>query len=170
MAEKENKPKKKIQFEFGKSNKNPKKSKFNFYWIYGILIVIFIGINFIDLGGSAKKALRGEVIEMLKSNDIERIVLVNKEKAEIYIKENELSNAKYEEVRDQGFGGSGPQYYYNITDTKVFDEWVKEAQKDISETERIYYESETRRNWGSDILGWIFPIALILGVWFFIMR
>ena len=169
MAEKDNKKKPKNLFDFGK-DKNQKKNKFNLYWIYGILIVVFLAMNFIDLGGSAKKALRGDVIEMLKSKDVERLVLVNKEKAEIYIKKEELSRSKYEDVKSNGLGSSGPHYYYNITSPEVFDAWFEETQKDIPETDRIYYEPETRRNWGMDILGWILPIALILGVWFLIMR
>ncbi len=169
MAEKDNKKKPQNLFDFGK-DKNQKKNKFNLYWIYGILIVVFLAMNFIDLGGSAKKALRGDVIEMLRSNDVERLVLVNKEKAEIYIKKEELSRSKYEDVKSNGLGSSGPHYYYNITSPEVFDAWFEETQKDIPETDRIYYEPETRRNWGMDILGWILPIALILGVWFLIMR
>ena len=168
MAEKENKSKNKKFFNFGKSE-NPK-SKFNFYWIYGILIVVFLAMNFIDFGGDAKKALRGDVIEMLKDKEVERIVLVNKEKAEIYIKKDELSRPKYEDVKGKGFGSSGPHYYYNVTSPEVFDAWFEETQKDIPVVDRIYYEPETRRNWGMDILGWVLPIALILGVWFLIMR
>jgi len=168
MAEKENKSKNKKFFNFGKSE-NPK-SKFNFYWIYGILIVVFLAMNFIDFGGDAKKALRGDVIEMLKDKEVERIVLVNKEKAEIYIKKDELSRPKYEDVKGKGFGSSGPHYYYNVTSPEVFDAWFEETQKDIPVVDRIYYEQETRRNWGMDILGWVLPIALILGVWFLIMR
>jgi len=168
MAEKENKEKNKKFFNFGKS-KNPK-NKFSFYWIYGILIVVFLAMNFIDFGGDAKKALRGDVIEMLKDKEVERIVLVNKEKAEIYIKKDELSRPKYEDVKGKGFGSSGPHYYYNVTSPEVFDAWFEETQKDIPVVDRIYYEQETRRNWGMDILGWVLPIALILGVWFLIMR
>ena len=32
---------------------NSKKPKFNFYWIYGLLAVIFIGIQFMNWGGGA---------------------------------------------------------------------------------------------------------------------
>ncbi|MCK4639287.1 MAG: ATP-dependent zinc metalloprotease FtsH, partial [Bacteroidales bacterium] len=37
-------------------------------------------------------------------------------------------------------------------------------------TKPVYVENEVRRNWGGDILGWIIPIVVLVGVWFLIMR
>ncbi|MCK4406724.1 MAG: ATP-dependent zinc metalloprotease FtsH [Bacteroidales bacterium] len=147
--------------------KNPK-GKFNFYWIYGILAVIFITIQFMNLGDSAKKTDKRDLIEMLESEDVERIVLINKEKAEIYIKRDKLSRHEYDEVRGKNSGDTGPQFYYNITTPDKFVEWVEEAQH--NSTKPVYVENEVRRNWGGDILGWIIPIVVLVGVWFLIMR
>lgn len=149
-------------------NSNKPKNKFNFYWIYGILAVILIGMQFMDLGGSAKKATWGEVKEMLADNDVERLVLINKERAEIYIKSDRLSKPRYEEVKGGNFGASGPQYFYNITSPDAFEEKVVKAQENVDDP--VYVENETRRNWGIEILGWVVPIAILIGVWFFIMR
>ena len=56
--EKQNTPDKKDSknlFDNFKSDKGDgKKQKFNFYWIYGILAIIFIGTLFMDWDGSAK--------------------------------------------------------------------------------------------------------------------
>ncbi|MCF8228198.1 MAG: ATP-dependent zinc metalloprotease FtsH [Bacteroidales bacterium] len=149
---------------------NKPKGKFNFYWIYGLLAVIIIGLQFMDLGGDATKTTWGEVKEMLADGDVKRLVLINKEKAEIYIKRDALNKERYQEVRDkQGtFGENVPQYYYNITSPESFDDKVMEAQKGIEDP--VYVENETRRNWGMEILGWVIPIGILLLVWFFIMR
>ncbi len=70
----------------GKNSGSPlKKPKFNFYWIYGILLLVFIGLQFMYSGETSKKTNWGELKQMLKDGDVKRIVLVNKEFAEIYI-------------------------------------------------------------------------------------
>ena len=148
--------------------KNPK-NKFNFYWIYGILAVIFIGMQFIDWGTSSEKTEWRDLKEMLISQDVEKIILVNRSKAEIFIKKDKLSYPKYEKVRGkETLGNSTPQYYYNVTSPDKFDEKVVEAQKGLSDP--VYVENEARKDWGSDILGYIVPIAILVGVWFLIMR
>ncbi len=146
------------------------KGKFNFYWIYGLLAIVIIALQFMDLGESATKTTWGDIKEMLSDGDVKRLVLINKEKAEIYIKKDALNKSRYQEVRDkQGtFGESVPQYYYNITSPESFDDKVMEAQKGVEDP--VYVENETRRNWGMEILGWIIPIGILLLVWFFIMR
>lgn len=146
-----------------------KKPKFNFYWIYGILAVIFIGLQFLNLGGDTQKTdWRGLKI-MLEDGHIDRITLVNKEKAEIFIRKENLDEQKYEDVRGGGgFGSQGPNYVYTINSPDKFEEKVDAAQK--NNVDKIYIDSETRRNWGGEVIGWIFPILILVGAWFFIMR
>lgn len=146
-----------------------KKPKFNFYWIYGILAVIFIGLQFLNLGGDTQKTdWRGLKI-MLEDGHIDRITLVNKEKAEIYIRKENLDEQKYKDVRGGGgFGSQGPNYVYTINSPDKFEEKVDAAQK--NNVDKIYIDSETRRNWGGEVIGWIFPILILVGAWFFIMR
>ncbi len=144
------------------------KSKFNFYWIYGILIVVFLAIQFFNWGESAEKANWGELREMLSDGDVQRVVLINKERAEIFIRKDALTKPKYDKVRGGRLGSSGPQYYYNISSPEGFDDKVMAAQQDVEDP--VYIENETRRNWGMEVLGWVIPIALLIGVWFFIMR
>jgi len=145
------------------------RNKFNFYWIYGILILSFLAIQFFNWGGGIEKITWGDFKSMLEKGDIERIVLINKERAEIYIKRDALDKQEYSKYREsQGVGASRPQMYYNITSPETFDNRVMEAQADV--TEPVYVENETRRDWGMEILSWIIPIAILIGVWFFIMR
>lgn len=142
-----------------------KKPKFNFYWIYGILAVIFIGLQFLNLGSDTQKTdWRGLKI-MLEDGHIDRITLVNKEKAEIYIRKENLDEQKYEDVRGGGgFGSQGPNYVYTINSPDKFEEKVDAAQK--NNVDKIYIDSETRRNWGGEVIGWIFPILILVVVSF----
>lgn len=155
------------------SGQNPKggkpKNKINFYWIYGILIISFLAIQFFNWGGGIEKITWGDFKDMLGAGDVKRIVLINKERAEIHLKKDALNRADYEKFRgNSNFSTTGPQFYYNITSPETFDDKVMEAQKNVSEP--VYVENETRRDWGMEILSWIIPIAILIGVWFFIMR
>ena len=151
------------------TGKDPKKSKFNFYWIYGILAVVFIGIQFLNWGGSAEKTDWVSLKMMLKDGDVEKIILVNKEAAEIYILPDRLNMEKYKDVNKGGsLGQQSAHYFYNVSDPAAFEKKVEIAQEGMMD--QVYVESETRHNWGGEILSWIFPIALLVGVWFFFMR
>ena len=146
-----------------------KKPKFNFYWIWAILAAVFIGLQFLNMGETAKKAGWGEVKQMLSRGDVDKIVLVNKETAEIYIKPEEIGKGDYEKVKSNStFGQRSPQYFYNVSSPDKFVDRVEEAQKKLDSP--IYVENEVRHNWGGEILGWLLPFALIIGVWFFFMR
>jgi len=148
----------------------PNKPKFNFYWIYGILAVVLIGLQFINIGNGAKETNWGEVKLMLEEGDISKIVLVNKEFAEIFIKKDRLSKPKYEKVKDGGFGANNPNFIYYITSPDSFKEDISSVQKDFPESEKVYQTNETRKNWGGDLLSWIFPLLILVAAWFFIMR
>jgi len=168
MAENKKPQKKKTTPNIPPKESNPK-NKFNFYWIYGILAVIFIGMQFIDWGTSSEKTEWRDLKEMLIAQDVDKIILVNRSKAEIFIKADKLSYPKYEKVRGkETLGKSTPQYFYNVTSPDKFDEKVQEAQKGLIDP--VYVENETRKDWGSDILGYIIPIAILIGVWLLIMR
>ncbi len=150
------------------TNVKGKKPKFNFYWIYGILALIFILLQIMSWDSGSEKINWGDLKTMISDGDVERIVLVNREQAEIYIKKDQLTRPKYENVRGGSFGSSGAHYYYVITSPDKFEEKISEVQ--INSPNPIYIENETRKNWGGEILGWIFPILILVGAWFFIMR
>lgn len=145
------------------------KPKFNFYWIYGILLVILFGVQFIGLGGEGKQTDWRDLKLMLENNDVSKIVLVNKETAEIFINPNNLSKEIHKDIdANTGFAKNTPHYYYNVGSVDKFYEDVENAQ--INSPDPIYVETEVRHNWGAEVLSWIFPIALLIGVWFFFMR
>lgn len=148
------------------------KPKFNFYWVYGLLAFTFLALQFYNWESGAKRIDKGELLKMLQDQDIEKIDLVNREIAEIFIKADKLS--KYLEKDGQGkttdrsFGAAQPNFIYQIGEVGTFEEDLRRAQENIENP--IYANNVNRRNWTSEIFGWILPILLLVGVWFFIMR
>ncbi|MBC8319113.1 MAG: ATP-dependent zinc metalloprotease FtsH [Bacteroidetes bacterium] len=147
------------------------KSKFNFYWIYGILFIILIGVQFIGLNDDGKQTNWRDLKLMLENNDVSKIILVNKEIAEIFIKSENLSKEMHKDIDDKsGFTKKTPHYYLNVGSVDKFEEDIEKAQYEIPESDKIYVDTENRHNWGAEILSWIFPIAILVGLWFFFMR
>ena len=170
---------KKTDKDKGKTVKDGKpsgKPKFNAYWIYGAVALAILGFQFI-FSGSGNEDISWQRFEreMIQNRDVEKIVVVNKEKAEIYIKPDKLASGRYSDVDSHGFGGipnNGPHFSYTIPSVEVFSADIAEAQEKYSynESEIISVRYETRKNIMGDLLGWIIPLALLVGVWLFIFR
>jgi len=143
--------------------------KFNFYWIYGILFVVLFGVQFIGLNDTGKQTNWRDLKSMLENNDVEKIILVNKETAEIFIKPDKLTLEAHKDIESKsGLNKNTPHYYYTVGSVDKFYENVEAAQS--NSTDPVYVETEMRHNWGAEIISWIFPVALLVGVWFFFMR
>ena len=174
-------------------NNNPKK-KFSFYWLYAVLAIVFIGLQFYNYNGSDTKTITPDkFVKLLQKHYVEKIVIVNKEKAEVYVKQDSLK--KVPEFKDAiakkgtaKTGIKGPHFEFEISSVESFRKDLADAENDILHGDtasaktaidkekilrsfaHITPESETRKNWSGDILGWIIPIGLLLVVWFIIMR
>lgn len=166
MAEEKQQPKNKIPTGLPKS-KIPK-GKFNFYWVYGIVAMIFIALTFTNWGGTIKEIDWGEVKELLVAQDIEKIIVVNQEEAEIFIKKDRLTDPKFEKVKGSGYNGAGPHYTYNIGSYDTFKEDIEKAQEGLPEP--IYIRNEKRHNWSGEVLSWVLPLLILVVVWIVIMR
>ena len=148
-----------------------KPPKFNAYWIYGIIAIVFLIIQFylsnsrgpIDTTWSKVKST------MLANHDVERIVVVNDEKANIYIKKDKVDNYKTE--FENSFvkpSDIGPHFSFNIGSVETFERNLREAQEG-SPTEILpEYKKET--NWLRDVLFSIGPFIIIILVWWWIFR
>lgn len=155
----------------GKKKEDKKSPRFNLYWIYGLIAVILILVQYymntstrpIETNWSEVKT------KMLAENDIERIVVVNEKKANIYIKKSDLQ--KYEQQFSESFSHpskEGPHFTFNIGSVETFERNLREAQKDYEQ--EILPEYKEERNWASEILWTIGPFILIILLWWWIFR
>ena len=102
MAERQNKP---GNYPGGKPGGNkpgpggPIKPKFSSFWIIGAILLVMIGIQFLGSGNNLKEVDSNKFFQILERGDIEKLVIVNKEKVEIYIKQERLSDPVYDDVR-----------------------------------------------------------------------
>ncbi|MES2780014.1 MAG: ATP-dependent zinc metalloprotease FtsH [Bacteroidota bacterium] len=157
--------------------KMPPVPKFNFYWIYGIIAVIFLVIQFMPHDVSLKTTWYKVQNDMIMTNDVEKIVVVNKERAEVYLKKESVKNDKFKDLKDRGLFGDdvGPHYYFEIGDVNQFSTDLNTARatyekNNPGQTIQVPVEYVTQRNYFGDILGWILPFVLLIGLWMFVMR
>ncbi|WP_159521867.1 ATP-dependent zinc metalloprotease FtsH [Sunxiuqinia indica] len=149
-----------------------KPPKFNPYWIYGIVIVIFLAIQYFSFGGGPVKTTWNEVkTNMLTQHDIERIVVVNREEAQIYLKESSYDD--YSDKLNTGFGAPskfGPHFVFTIGSVETFESNLQEAQANFNDSDKVPVEYQTVHNYFSEILSWILPFLLIIAIWWWIFR
>jgi cell division protease FtsH len=150
-----------------------KNFKFKIYWIYALIFVFFIGLQFIGTDVTKKSSWQEINQQMLQNGKVEKIVIINKEKAYIYIKKEFLSEETFKEVSKKAFGDTpnyGPHYYFEIGSVETFNQDLKEAQINFDNEEKISPYYETRKDVFGDILGWILPLVFFIAVWLFIMK
>ena len=178
---KDSKPQK--ETKEGKEGKDgsgfPKSSKpkfnFNFYWIYGIIIVAIIGTQFMNWGGGERKTTRDYFLNtMLKEGDVEKIVVINKSVGHVYIKPDKLKQDKYKDIRYKGFGGAentGPHFQFNTGPEESFRKDFDEVQKDLGKDQmaKLEYDDDHRGYW-EFFMNWGIPILLLLFFWLFVFR
>jgi ATP-dependent metalloprotease FtsH len=180
--------------EKGKSFIPPKgkRPKFNFYWIYAILAVGFIAIQYFNISNPVEEITSWTRLEeLLKKEDVEKIVIVNKEKGEIYIKAEKLkSDTVYKKFNKRSFGTSSapsPQYTYQIGSVEIFSNQLKETRdsmvshmrQDSVPIARIVEFQEQypyplsyvdRKDVFGDVLGYLLIPVMLIGAWFLMMR
>lgn len=106
---------------------------------------------------------------MLSQGDVEKIIVVNKEIAEVYIKSDRLSDEKYKDVTQDIKNTTGPQYVIKIGSVDSFETKLENAQENFASDEKVGIQYEDRFNWISS-LSWLFPILIIILFWVFILR
>lgn len=156
---------------FGQQGAKP--PKFNPYWIYGIIAVLFIVVNFYLTGskGPVETTWNKVRTTMLVNNDIDRLVVINKEKANIYLKPDRVN--KYEKELQGTFtkpAPTGPHFYFVIGSIESFERNLAEAQENMDVSQRIEPEYRNERNWMAELLWTIGPFVLIILLWLWIFR
>ncbi len=150
------------------------KNPFGFYWIYVAIIAVLIILQLFNSTGEVKKTTMGKFQEeMLKKKHVEKIVVVNDEAAEIYIKKAFLELPQYDDVRIKPIGGGanpGPHYRVKIVSVESFVQAVKEGQKDLPIQDQIYPEKDTRTNWLEIFITYFSPILILVVLYMFFMR
>jgi cell division protease FtsH len=158
-----------------KPDKNGK-PRFNTNWIFAVLAVSVILFTLFNNGKAVPQTTTSEIKGMIASHDIDKIIVVNKDQAEIYLTKQALESGRYPKVPKPGTGFGialpKPNFIYNIGDVSNFEPFILQAQKDAGyqDKELIYPDYQTRKNWFGDILSWLLLPVLLIAFWLFMMK
>lgn len=153
------------------------KPKFGFsiYWIYAVIALIFIGLQFFgNFGNSAQELNMKEFLEMVSAHEVKEVQVVNETFARVTIREDALQKEKFSKLRERGISKDanppGPHYVLTIGPADKFEEKLLMAQANLPEEEKLMVDYVQQNNMWEGILGWLIPIGLMVVIWIFIMR
>jgi ATP-dependent metalloprotease FtsH len=150
-------------------NSNVPKFKFNAYWVYGAIFLLIVVFQFFGSGDLATKSIsKNEFTQVLRDNDISRIVVLNNSVAQIYIKEEALSKEKYSDLLNSAFYTKGASLYeYNIGNLENFEKNIERAKQENGLTFDVKNEDKTSF---TDMFIGFLPFIVLIAVWLFFMR
>jgi AFG3 family protein len=152
-----------------KNNNSEPQGKFNFssYWIYGLIILVILGTNiFLELETQAEKIDYNVFEEKVKAGEVDKVEIINKEIVNVFIRK-EVLDVKYPKLKDKKFSAQHHQFSFRIGDIGNFERNLKEF-KDAGYP--VNYTMRTETNYVGQIISWLLPFALLIGLWLFIMK
>lgn len=161
--------------------KKPQKgTKFNIFWVYAVIIVGLLVINFMFNSSDVKTIPYQEFEQtMLIPGDVKEIVGYKSSDgetytAEIFIKDNKREDPKYKKFINPnalGVAKSGPIAKIVMTDAKVLETKLKESQANLPPASQVEITATSKSSpWASMFFSIILPLMLFAGLWIFMMR
>jgi cell division protease FtsH len=153
-----------------KENKsNMPKFKYSSYWIYGAIFLVLIGIQFFNSGDLASKNIsKNEFYKILNENDIDKILVVNKNLAHIFIKKESLEKDPYNKLKNSAFYREGSSLYeYNFGDLQNFENNVERAR--VEKGLDFDLKNDERTSMFETIIGFL-PFIILIAIWLFFMK
>ncbi len=148
--------------------------KFNIYWVYILLFVGLIGMQFFAMKSNPNEITQQDFIvnfvsDSLKRHDIDKIVIVNQKFAEVYLSAAAIKKPEYNDVKGTNFGGDskGPHYRFNIGTLQVFEEKMKDAQAKMSPKEWVKCQYVDRTDWADGLISWL-PMIIMIALFYFL--
>jgi AFG3 family protein len=159
------------------NNDNGDKSKFNFNWVYALLAVLILGLfvfnTFIGTN-DAEISYDDFFSKVLPTNDVDKIVIVNKSYVDVFLKKDAIKKPLYKDVlkiKENPYAmGESSSFSFKINSVDAF---INKFDAVKTQTPQLSVQSATpemRGNILKDIIMFLLPIAVIIGIWIFMMR
>ena len=166
-------------------NNRPRPARFNFMWIWAVILVGIVAASFLwDDEGAPVASDLTTVKDMIQKGDVERVnVTGNRETIEVFLKEDAIK--RYREGADERYKhipAEGNQLYFTHGSIESLNEEINLAEEAYREhllaqdstltvapyDVTVTYD-ETEGGWGSFFLN-IFPWIFLIAIWFFFFR
>lgn len=149
----------------------PKAPKFNPFWVYGIVILLLVGLQVYQFSETVSEPIDMTTFaQMAKDGDIKQVEVVNLKSANVYLKEDALKKEKYKNGRKKSFNTKAPNYVFNIGTAEVFQRDVSKLNESLPGGSKISIKYIDRTNWGAQLFSWLLPLGMLFLLWMFIMK
>ena len=148
--------------------------RFNFMWIWAGIIAAIIIYSLFGEGRAVPVTGDWNTVEqMIRQGEVERIKVVNKNTAQVYLTDEAIAayRAGEEDSRFKNIPEQGEQLNFTIGSVDILDRDVKQAVEDSGLEDNpvtLEYFNETT-SW-SDMLINFLPWLFLIGIWFFFIR
>lgn len=139
------------------------------FWLYFLLAAFLFYQLFSNFGSQTPIETTWNNFEttMLANDDVEKITVVNKERAEIYLKTDKIKAERYPDIKAND---PGPHFYFTIGSVEVFESKLQALTEKYPSVNSVVINYETRRNWLGEVLSWVLPLVILVALWIFIFR
>lgn len=160
MSEKENNKKPEEQ---GQGNNS-------FYWIFAVVAGILLMLTMFGDGGALQEKTIPELKKMVEAGEVNKVIVVNRQFAEISLTESALGMEKYSsKVSKPLFGmpvSKGPHFITQFGDMEHFNALLMEWEGEHA----VSYAYDIRQEWGKELLQWVLLLGIMIAIWVFVMR
>ncbi|NNC83360.1 MAG: ATP-dependent zinc metalloprotease FtsH [Flavobacteriales bacterium] len=157
-------------------NKNKKKTEGqgqgggSFYWIFAVVAGILLMLTMFGDGGALQEKTIPELKQMVEDGEIEKVLVVNRQFAEVTLTNAALDSEKYRnKVSKPLFGmpvSSGPHFITKFGDMEHFNSLLIDWQENYA----VAYSYDIRQEWGRELLQWVLLLGIMIAIWVFVMR
>ena len=157
------------------NSSNNKLPKFNFYWIYGIVAVVLIGINLMNFNGFyTKKIEENQLWEWIDKQKVQQVEIVNNSEVKVYINKKYINDPEF---TNNGKNRNNYQYSFEIPKDhsselyqKLLDKARKNKEEGLSNENNFKVKVKTEENFGREMVYWIIFFGIMIAIWSFFMR
>jgi AFG3 family protein len=110
---------------------------------------------------------------VLNRHAVEKIMVINKEYAEIYIKQEFAKDSAFRDVFHTRPGREpdpGPQYIIRIGSVESFERKLERAQQGFAGEKPVPVTYTDRTTWSWNILNWLLPLIILIALWQYMRR
>ena len=146
---------------FQPERRTPGKFKFNFSWIYGLIIVILLGSLFLGDGGAAREVSYSKFEDLVKSGSVERVrVFTSRNTLEAKITPEAAKELFGDSGTGSPMGDSGRSIVVSIPSVEVVTDFMQQAREQHGYTGEVDYKEG--RNYFEMFLYSFLPILLLI--------
>ena len=161
------------------NNGSRKGPRFNLYWVWGVIIAIFFGVQIFNPFNADIKDTNLQEFknDMLAKGDVESYTIIdNRNLVKIYIKKDSLQKQFYKTKLAKGGSFAftdktqGPQFQLTVTKGESFESAMRDFYVKNPSVKEVTWNVKQEGDLFTPIFQFVFPILIIVLIWILLMR